>query len=198
MAHGRKYAIVGPPRRSVYFQIIKYTLYMTNLTFQKEGSQFHWMYDLINEFYMQPYSGPGRTLTLPGGEVEYLNIFCFLVRLAVSRLVYLFFFCCYVQRHDFIMGNINAEAPSFLSIRWFFFFLSFPAFPLTHSTLNERHSMPWTHLNLICVILCRKKFRDHNEITRLKMINRMSRKFYYLHKFRMNSYGNEITCVAGK
>lgn len=42
--------------RSVYIQIIKYTFYMTNLTFQKEGSQFHWMYDLINEFYTQPYT----------------------------------------------------------------------------------------------------------------------------------------------
>lgn len=58
--------------------------------------------------------------------------------------------------------------------------------------LNERAEMtgaPWTHLNLICVILlCRKKFRDHNEITRLKMINGMGNVFYvslgdlYLHK----------------
>lgn len=50
----------------------------------------------------------------------------------------------------------------------------------TQRWMND--SMPCTHLNLICVILCRKKFRDHNEITRLKMINRIEQFFLYLHK----------------
>lgn len=50
---------------------------MTNLTFQKEGSQFHWMYDLINEFYTQPSSA---SLALAADEIQtfavaYLSIF---------------------------------------------------------------------------------------------------------------------------
>lgn len=46
----------------------------------------------------------------------------------------------------------------------------------TQRWMND--SMPCTHLNLICVILCRKKFRDHNEITRLKMINSIEQFFF--------------------
>lgn len=136
--------------RSVHIQIIKYTLYMTNLTFQKEGSQFHWMYDLINEFYTQiPY------LSLAPAQLYGTWNFC-------SRTFEQFFPSAAVvfasPRHDFIMGNINAVAPSLLSIRWF---------PLFHRRtqcwMSRLHAVSRFE-RVICVILCRRKFRDHNEI----------------------------------
>lgn len=78
---------LGPPRRCAYIQIIKYTLYMTNLTFQKEGSQFHWMYDLINEFYTQPYCVPlSCSVSLPL-QVELLQ----------SSNIWTFFFCWFAS-----------------------------------------------------------------------------------------------------
>lgn len=76
-----------------------------------------------------------------------------------------------------LWGILIPSLPRFLSVRRlpFLLLLLLSALHFHRRTQRWTHdSMPWTHLNLICVILCRKKFRDHNEITRLKMINRMN------------------------
>lgn len=135
---------------ALYIQIIKYTLYMTNLTFQKEGSQFHWMYDLINEFYTQPYSvSPVRS-----NEVQllqsHIRTFFFLRLLSAfwsRRLLscsFIFFFTFNVM--ILLWGILMPKLPRFCPFDefcLFFFSLSQAAFPPKHSTfeLNDGHAV---------------------------------------------------------